>query len=89
MSKIEIKKSSIHGWGVFAVEVLLRGTLIPTFDTNNEGYTKFRGFNRSCNPNGWISPIDDEVYSVRNIVPGEEITLGYPIKKCKCSSCKI
>jgi hypothetical protein len=89
MSKIEIKKSKIHGWGVFSIEALSRDTLVPVLSENYKGYEKFRGFNRSCNPNGWMSPIDDEVYLVRNIMTGEEITLGYPIKKCKCSSCKV
>ena len=85
---IEIKKSTIHGWGVFTIDAIQRGTLISILSENHKGYAKFRGFNRSCNPNGWMNPIDDEVYAVRQIIPGEEITLGYPVKKCKCNSCK-
>jgi SET domain-containing protein len=68
--------SPIHGVGVFAIRLIRQGELVP-------GGTyvglDFRGFNHSCDPN--LGPrADDQVSlrpALRDIQPGEEITVSY------------
>lgn len=86
---IEVRRSSIHGYGVFSlVHVPYGSVIINPWFSKCAGWRKFRGFNRSCHPNGVVEPIDAEVRAVRHITPGEEITLGYLIPVCRCQTCK-
>lgn len=81
---IEVRRSEIHGYGVFATRRISYGEIIPSPHTPNvKGSRKFRGFNRSCYPNAIIQ---DEVHAVRAIAAGEEITLGYITKECRCTA---
>jgi SET domain-containing protein len=81
---IEVRKSRIHGYGVFATVNIPHGRMLPhPHLPSTRGWKKFRGFNRSCHPNAIIQ---DEVHAVRAIAAGEEITLGYIIKECRCTA---
>lgn len=85
---IEVRKSEIHRYGVFAVEEIPYGAMVPNPSfVKCKRWRKFKGFNRSCFPNSIID-VDDEVHAVRSIQPGEEITLGYILNECNCSNCK-
>lgn len=84
---IEVRRSEIHGYGVFAIRRIFYGEIIPSPHTSNvKGSRKFRGFNRSCYPNAIIQ---DEVHALRTIERGEEITFGYIIESCKCPAHRI
>jgi SET domain-containing protein len=79
---IEVRRSEIHGYGVFATRRISYGEIIPSPHTPNvKGWRKFRGFNRSCYPNAIIQ---DEVHALRIIERGEEITFGYIVESCRC-----
>ena len=83
----KVKKSKIHGWGVFAERRILRNEII-----DDPQHKKFRGYNRSCYPNAILLPDIEgfhpsHIRSVRVIESGEEITLGYPVDICACGSC--
>lgn len=81
---IEVRRSEIHGYGVFATRRISYGEIIPSPHTPSvKGSRKFRGFNRSCHPNAIIQ---DDVHAVRAIAAGEEITFGYITKECRCTS---
>jgi len=79
---IEVRRSSIHGYGVFATRDIRYGEeiSIPRNSRATE-WSAFKGFNRSCFPNAIIQ---DDVFAIRSIFTGEEITLGYIIEICKC-----
>ena len=83
---IEVKRSRIHGYGVFATRDIPYGEVIPSpHQPPTKGWKKFRGFNRSCFPNAIIQ---DDVHALRAILTGEEITFGYIIEKCRCPFCR-
>jgi SET domain-containing protein len=82
---IEVRKSRIHGYGVFAtVNIPYGSVLLDAQTARARGWRRFRGFNRSCHPNAIIQ---DDVFALRSITAGEEITLGYIIESCRCPSC--
>lgn len=81
---IEVRRSRIHGYGVFATVNIPYGSTLPDAYTSRvRGWRKFRGFNRSCHPNAIIQ---DDVRALRAISAGEEITLGYIVESCRCSA---
>jgi len=94
--KITVKKSSIHGSGVFAEEAIARGRWIGRYegvpaqrdgryvlwlyhDDGSEigirGTTDLRFLNHSARANAEFR--DDQIFAIRNIAPGDEITCHY------------
>ena len=86
---VTIKKSKVHGLGLFSKEKILKGTnlgLTHIKDKNFEnGYirTPLGGFfnHNSKDPNAKVLHIKDKIYlvSIRDIEPGEEITAKYTL----------
>ncbi|QBG47887.1 SET domain-containing protein [Verrucomicrobia bacterium S94] len=96
MHKIEVKKSPIHGRGVYAKEKIEAGTMIGTYHGNEtdeddtyvlwvtdengreygiDGTSDLKFLNHSQEPNAEFD--GDELYALRDILPGEEITFHY------------
>lgn len=75
--------SPIHGVGWFAVTPYKRGQTI----WRPRGYGG--GLNRSCHPNAVLERYEERqwVVAVCAIAPGEEITLGYGVRECRCGRC--
>jgi SET domain-containing protein len=80
--QVRVRKSKIHGHGVFAARDLECGEVIEY----NPRSKKFRGYNHSCEPNTVIGRIDwrkREYYSnivvvvYRNVPKGTELTVTY------------
>ena len=87
----EVGRSSIHGAGCFATEVIRPGALIGRFDVepaDGDGphvlwlgdepllvTNELRYLNHAANPNAEMD--DLEVRALRRIEPGEEITVHY------------
>jgi len=68
--------------GVFATVNIPYGSVLPEVYTSRvRGWRRFRGFNRSCHPNAIIQ---GDVFALRSIAAGEEITLGYIVESCRC-----
>lgn len=95
-SKIRVRRSRIHGRGVFATSRIRRGSRIGRFEgtpTDRDGAyvlwvlgeddvfrgirgtTPLRFLNHSSTPNAEFR--EDELYALRTIEPGEEITCHY------------
>jgi SET domain-containing protein len=111
----EIKKSKIHGNGVFTKEKIEPKEFIFTTEIG-QGLKFLRYLNHSCNPNcelkepfksgsGLTHPCSDmyhdELYAIRTIRPGWEITIDYRktrwvesfklfkgLESCKCLKCR-
>ena len=97
MSRVIVKKSRIHGNGVFAQRVYVTGDVIK--DGHISFQRKFRGYNHSCRPNVVLARHGDELLPVvvRRVRPGQELTVSYgfttrrPLRrpfKCGCSTCR-
>ena len=95
-SKITIRKSPIHGKGVFAKRRLRRGMRVGRYEgqetetdgiyvlwidqgngtyAGRDGKNDLRFLNHSSDPNAEFD--NDELYVIRTIQPGEEITFHY------------
>lgn len=79
-----VAPSLIHGMGAFATRFIRQGEVVPMPYSLN-----FRGFNHSCDPNLSPREWDNRRRALRNILPGEEITVSYgwkpiPEEKCQC-----
>ncbi len=96
MHKVEVKKSPIHGHGVYAVKKIEDGAKIGTYhgeiteedDTyvlwitdedgreyGVDGTSELKFLNHSHEPNAEFD--GEELYALRDILPGEEITFHY------------
>lgn len=90
MRQVRVRKSKIHGYGVFAARDLYCGEVIHYIPRKK---TKFRGYNHSCNPNtvlgqinyrgGYDSNIVVVVY--RDVPKGTELTVDYRELPGKCN----
>jgi hypothetical protein len=88
---IQIKKSPIHGLGVFALEDIKEGTLLHSghyFVNNSRVRIKYTGYyNYSEEPNCWFKLFNsnynyvkfwhNKIYAKKDIKKGEELTLKY------------
>lgn len=96
MHKVEVRKSPIHGKGVYAKKKIKGGRKIGTYhgdfveeddvyvlwitdEDGNEygvnGTSDLKYLNHSFSPNAEFD--GDELYALRDIKPGEEITFHY------------
>ena len=89
----EIKKSSIHGYGVFALCDMKKGQGLDFSDMP----TEFKGFNHSCGANITNTSEEQVMEIIADIKKGEELVLDYriffdadeyPIYKCNCMICR-
>lgn len=101
MKPYRVGKSPIHGWGAFATSFIAKGTLLKMPEPGDEHLTVetdssspiFPGFNHSCNCNlASRAPKSDCRLVLRDIQPGEEITVDYQMKEehkafCNCEVC--
>lgn len=84
---IMIKRSPIHGYGMFSDSFIECGTIICTFHL---GITS--GFNHSCYPN--VNLVGDrfDFVTIHDILPDEELTVSYCEHRrpepCNCPVCK-
>lgn len=84
----KLDKSIINGTGVFAARNIKKGEMVNTPRPCN-------GYNHSCAPNSYIVYDDDssvEIFALRDIKQGEEITLKYKQNinfDCACPLCKL
>lgn len=86
---IEVKRSRIHGYGVFATANISYAAMIPNpAFAKCRGWKLFGGFNSACVPNGVVDHADDEVHATKKIYAGDEITLSYIVRECMCPDCK-
>ena len=82
-----VRKSAIHGKGVFTVRPIKKGTTLPCLPFRGQG------FNHSCDYNVSRSG-STEWISNRNIKEGEELTVWYGqprylnYNNCNCPRCK-
>jgi hypothetical protein len=85
---IKIRKSKIHGEGIFAKSKIYMGQVI---DDNHLKY--HRGFNHSCNPNVLFVFNKKKfiIAAIKDIKRGEELTVMYPKEArpnpCCCFNC--
>jgi len=86
----EVKPSRIHGLGLHAIRLITANERITTRETRG-----FRGYNHSCNPNVLLVDEGQDTFGLvlRDIQPGEELTVWYGprISKqlgCRCPECK-
>ncbi len=91
MSQVRVRKSKIHGYGVFAERDLTCGEII----NHKARSKKYHGYNHSCDPNtvlGQINfaenyPSNVVVVVFREVPKGTELTVDYgdgTLKKCNC-----
>ena len=83
--RVTVKKSEIDGLGVFSVKEIRAGMRLGKthYMVGNElERTPLGGFiNHNDNPNGFIHPNDKELWTIRPIKAGEEITVYYTINQ--------
>lgn len=86
---LEVRESSIHGRGVFALQDIPAGAEVPVG-------RYFMFLNHSCGPNAELRS-DNTYYALKDIKAGEEITFNYrgtPFAKflegvvCNCPLCR-
>ena len=89
MRQVRVRKSRIHGYGVFAERDLKCGEVIE----HNPRSKRYRGLNHSCNPNTVLGRINHKNYPsnivvvvYRDVPKGTELTVDYGSldKKCNC-----
>ena len=88
-NSVTISQSSVHGLGLFSKEIILKDTNLGLTHIKNEdfedGYirTPLGGFfnHNPRDPNAKVEHIDDKIYliTIRDIDPGEEITVKYTL----------
>lgn len=89
MSQVRVRKSKIHGHGVFAERDLRCGEVIE-FKPRSK---KFGGYNHSCAPNTVLGRIDYKngynsnivIVVFRDVPKGTELTVDYKSLRCKCN----
>ena len=81
-----VAPSNIHGVGAFAARLIRKGERVRMPDGE---LADFRGFNHSCDSN--LSPAFRGGYrwALRDISPGEELTVDYGFRPtpCRCLRC--
>lgn len=89
MSQVHVRKSKIHGYGVFAERDLKCGEVIE----HNPRSKRYGGFNHSCNPNTVLGRINFKdgyrsnivVVIFRDVPKGTELTVDYGSLSVKCN----
>jgi SET domain-containing protein len=89
--RIEVRKSGVHGRGVYATQFISEGTRIIEYAGQLEngevinpeiGGNDARWINHSCDPNCEAIEKDDRIfiYAMRDIKPGEELFYDYALE---------
>ncbi len=80
----KIKKSNIHGNGVFSIKKFNKGDFIYLHFDKQRNITEFGKYlNHSNNPNAKTEIENNtyKTYAIKDIFPGDEITLNYTYRK--------
>jgi len=89
MNQVRVRKSKIHGHGVFAERDLYCGEVIHHVARSK----KYHGYNHSCNPNTVLARIDYAngypsnivVVVYRDVPKGTELTVDYGRLDMQCN----
>ncbi len=83
---IEVRRSGVHGRGVYAAGFISKGTRIIEYTgqrvPGKDGGNQARWINHCCEPNCEAIEEEDRIFihAMRNIEPGEELSYDYALE---------